>query len=114
MACSLSNAKLILSAFVNGVSVSIKNRRGYTAATEGLGVISNMAEGSGAKSNVVEAGEEMMRGTIKEASSSSSETTKYWAPDPVTGYYRPEHIGAGEIDVAELREMLLNKSRQQH
>ncbi|MBA0870307.1 hypothetical protein Goshw_010686 [Gossypium schwendimanii] len=42
--------------------------------------------------------------------SSSSETRAYssaWAPDPVTGYYRPENCGA-EIDAAELREMLLN------
>ncbi|XAR58421.1 hypothetical protein NMG60_11013806, partial [Bertholletia excelsa] len=29
-----------------------------------------------------------------------------WVPDPVTGYYRPENH-ANQIDVAELREMLL-------
>nr|CAA38314.1 late embryogenesis abundant protein [Gossypium hirsutum] len=42
--------------------------------------------------------------------SSSSETRAYssaWAPDPVTGYYRPENCGA-EIDAADLREMMLN------
>ncbi|WP_215650847.1 hypothetical protein [Dorea formicigenerans] len=36
-----------------------------------------------------------------------------WVPDPVTGYYRPANRAA-EIDVAELREMLLkNKIRSQ-
>lgn len=34
-----------------------------------------------------------------------------WAPDPVTGYYRPSNR-ADEIDPAELREMLLkNKAK---
>ena len=30
-----------------------------------------------------------------------------WAPDPVTGYYRPENSSV-EIDAADLRAMLLN------
>lgn len=33
-----------------------------------------------------------------------------WTPDPVTGYYRPENA-ANEIDVAELRAMLLKPSK---
>ncbi|KAF6173567.1 hypothetical protein GIB67_022926 [Kingdonia uniflora] len=33
-----------------------------------------------------------------------------WVPDPVTGYYRPENR-AGEINVAELRELLLKQQK---
>lgn len=38
-----------------------------------------------------------------DASSSSS-----WVPDPVTGYYRPGNV-VEEVDLAELRNILLNK-----
>ncbi|XP_043711756.1 late embryogenesis abundant protein Lea5-like [Telopea speciosissima] len=101
MARSLSNAKL-LSALVDGVSVSIY-RRGYAVVSQG--VVPTNIEGSGSRSSVVKAGEEI-RGTMKEASE-----TKFVSPDPVSGYYRPEN-GAGEIDVSALREMLVNKARQ--
>lgn len=37
-----------------------------------------------------------------------SEAASAWAPDPVTGYYRPQS-SAVEIDPAELRAMLLNQ-----
>nr|DAD38111.1 TPA_asm: hypothetical protein HUJ06_008752 [Nelumbo nucifera] len=40
---------------------------------------------------------------MKEESAASS-----WIPDPITGYYRPENHGE-EIDVAELRRVLLNQ-----
>ncbi|XP_042516788.1 late embryogenesis abundant protein Lea5-D-like [Macadamia integrifolia] len=103
MARSLSNANL-LSALVDGASVSI-TRRGYAAASEGIVVASNMAKGNGSKGKVMKGAEEM-RPTMKEASE-----TIYWIPDPVTGYYRPENAG-GETDVAELREMALNKTKQ--
>lgn len=33
-----------------------------------------------------------------------------WIPDPVTGYYRPENA-SNEIDVAELREVLIRQSK---
>ncbi|XP_042518203.1 late embryogenesis abundant protein Lea5-like [Macadamia integrifolia] len=103
MARFLPNAKLF-SALIDGVSVPV-NRRGYAAVSQGV-VSSNVVEGSGAKkSGVVKAGEEI-RATTKEASE-----TKCWAPDPVSGYYRPEN-GAGEIDVTKLQEMVLNKARQ--
>ncbi len=37
-----------------------------------------------------------------------------WAPDPVTGYYRPINC-TPEIDPVELRQMLLNhKIRSSH
>ncbi|KAF3569896.1 hypothetical protein F2Q69_00060023 [Brassica cretica] len=41
----------------------------------------------------------------------NQEAESAWAPDPVTGYYRPSNC-ADEIDPAELREMLLkNKAK---
>lgn len=37
----------------------------------------------------------------------ASEASSAWAPDPVTGYYRPiNHMN--EIDPVELRQMILN------
>nr|DAD33269.1 TPA_asm: hypothetical protein HUJ06_012120 [Nelumbo nucifera] len=93
MARSFSNARLFY-ALVDGVSVSV-NRRSYSTAA--------------AAAASVRGGEE--RGKMNERTEISSS----WVPDPVTGYYRPENRGA-EIDVAELREMVLNnrKMRQQH
>ncbi|ESQ55880.1 hypothetical protein EUTSA_v10026659mg [Eutrema salsugineum] len=41
----------------------------------------------------------------------NQEAESAWAPDPVTGYYRPSNR-TDEIDPAELREMLLkNKAK---
>ncbi|RID50076.1 hypothetical protein BRARA_H00829 [Brassica rapa] len=41
----------------------------------------------------------------------STRAESAWAPDPVTGYYRPSNC-ADEIDPAELRKMLLeNKAK---
>ncbi|XP_042475896.1 late embryogenesis abundant protein Lea5-A-like [Macadamia integrifolia] len=98
MARSLSNAKFV-SALVDSISVSI-NRRGYAAASQG--VATSVVRGSGGRSGLVKGGDE--RVAMKE--------TKSWAPDPVTGYYRPENCGA-EIDVAELRETLLNNKNRE-
>ncbi|GMP88800.1 hypothetical protein CsSME_00040646 [Camellia sinensis var. sinensis] len=39
--------------------------------------------------------------------------TSSWVPDPETGYYRPENH-ADDIDVAELREMLLKNNIRRH
>merc|ERR1712100_23028 len=103
MARSSLNAKL-LSALADGVSVAI-NRRGYAAAAA-QGAVSSAVRGGGGRSGIVKQGEE--KGAMKEGSETSS-----WAPDPVTGYYRPEN-SAAEIDVAELREMLLNQKTRQH
>ncbi|EEF45556.1 late embryogenesis abundant protein Lea5 isoform X2 [Ricinus communis] len=49
------------------------------------------------------------RAAIKEDSGACSA----WAPDPVTGYYRPANRAA-EIDPAELRETLLNHRVRPH
>ncbi|KAF8387878.1 hypothetical protein HHK36_026540 [Tetracentron sinense] len=69
-------------------------RRGYAAAASN-GALSSVVRGGG-RSGMVKKGEE-------KASESSS-----WIPDPVTGYYRPENRAA-EIDVVDLREMLLTR-----
>ncbi|KAJ4955032.1 hypothetical protein NE237_011815 [Protea cynaroides] len=104
MARSLSNSKLLIAFLVDSISVST-NRRGYAAASQV--VTSSVVRGSGARSGMVKAGEE--RVTMKKGESE----TKSWAPDPVTGYYRPEN-SAVEIDVAELREMVLNQKTRRH
>ena len=47
------------------------------------------------------------KGEDKGVAKNGSEASSAWAPDPVTGYYRPiSHTN--EIDPVELRKMLLN------
>nr|ALM01455.1 late embryogenesis abundant 3-1 [Hevea brasiliensis] len=86
-----SNVKLL----VDGLSLSIF-RRSYAAAPQEA-----VFGRGGSRSGMVRKVQE--RGVIKEDSGASSA----WAPDPITGYYRPANCGS-EIDPAELREMLLN------
>ncbi|KMT06037.1 hypothetical protein BVRB_7g163660 [Beta vulgaris subsp. vulgaris] len=88
MARSLSNAKVFFSLVVDNISMA-SQRRGYAAASQGVAAV---GRGSG-KSGQEERGR-------------SAENS--WVPDPVTGYYRPANRAA-EIDVAELREMLLKQ-----
>ena len=85
MARSFSNAKIFSAFAVDRVSIAL-SRRGYAAASQGVASASHSVMGK-------KSGEESAK--------------KSWVPDPVTGYYRPENR-ADEIDVAELREMLLN------
>ncbi|KAF9604754.1 hypothetical protein IFM89_010256 [Coptis chinensis] len=92
MARSFSTIKLISTLVENNFSLAI-NRRGFAAVATQVG---------GAGSSVARAGStRIVKQEEKENSSS-------WVPDPVTGYYRPENRG-DEIDVAELREMLINR-----
>lgn len=70
-------------------------RRGYAAASDaspsmrgGLDSISVMEKG------------------VTKNSSGPSGTSSAWAPDPITGYYRPINH-TNEIDPVELRKMLL-------
>ncbi|KAK9288749.1 hypothetical protein L1049_017213 [Liquidambar formosana] len=101
MARSLSNAKFLAASVVDSLSLVIC-RRGYAAASQGM-VSASVSKG-GSRTGIVGRVEE--RAVIKEDSS--------WGPDPVTGYYRPVNRGA-EIDVAELRDTLLNnKVRRAH
>ncbi|KAK2649503.1 hypothetical protein Ddye_016992 [Dipteronia dyeriana] len=90
MARSVSSAKLFSAFVVDGISNAIY-RRGYAAASQGV-----VSRGSGM---VKKPGEEMVGSTEKVA----------WVPDPVTGYYRPENL-ANELDVADLRAMLLKNN----
>ncbi|KAE8683505.1 Late embryoproteinsis abundant protein Lea5-D [Hibiscus syriacus] len=98
MARSLSSFKLLGASVFDGLYVSM-SRRGHSAApppgavTTGFGRAGMMGK--------VE-GRDTMKGSMMETKVSSA-----WAPDPVTGYYRPENSG-DEIDAVELREMLLN------
>ena len=99
MARSVSSFKFLGASVFDALYVSI-SRRGYSGAPPAAVTASFGRPGAMGK---VERGDAMKE-------SSSSETRAYssaWAPDPVTGYYRPENCGA-EIDAAELREMLLN------
>ncbi|KAH7838622.1 hypothetical protein Vadar_029196 [Vaccinium darrowii] len=99
MARSLSNAKLLSAFVVDRISFSSVAsdviRRGYAAASQG--VVSGPVGGAGVGRSGV---------TGKKGGAEATKTSS-WVPDPVTGYYRPENQ-ADEIDVAELREMLVN------
>lgn len=57
-----------------------------------------MARGTGTRSGA------MMKKSGEEMAGSNEKVS--WVPDPVTGYYRPEN-GAKDIDVADLRALLL-------
>lgn len=75
------------------------DRRGYAAAAAPLGTTS--------RTGIMEKND--LRPAVREDSGAASA----WAPDPITGYYRPENR-AVEIDPAELREMLLNHKVRAH
>ncbi|KAF5752196.1 late embryogenesis abundant protein Lea5 [Tripterygium wilfordii] len=95
MARSVSNAKVVVGSVVNDLFLSI-SRRGYTAGT----LPASLGRRESRPTMVGKAEESAV---IKEDSGASTA----WAPDPITGYYRPANHAA-EIDPAELREMLLN------
>ncbi|XP_059659569.1 protein SENESCENCE-ASSOCIATED GENE 21, mitochondrial-like [Cornus florida] len=97
MARSFSNAKLLSAFVVDRLSV-VATRRGYAAASASQGVESS---GSSVRGGIGRS--QMMMKKGEEPAKSQS-----WIPDPVTGYYRPENK-ANEVDVAELREMLLTR-----
>ncbi|CAJ1963378.1 unnamed protein product [Sphenostylis stenocarpa] len=89
MAQSLSQAKRALSFALN--------RRGYAVA-------SNVSSSSSSSVRGGMSGIEM--GVAKNGSGPSGASSA-WAPDPVTGYYRPINH-RDEIDPVELRKLLLN------
>ncbi|GAB4841120.1 hypothetical protein Ancab_021863 [Ancistrocladus abbreviatus] len=96
MARSFATAKLLSALVVDNISLAF-TRRGYAAlAAASQGVVSNL--GRGASGRIGKAAQDEMRPSAENS----------WVPDPITGYYRPGN-GADEIDVAELREMLLKK-----
>ncbi|KAB5537373.1 hypothetical protein DKX38_014906 [Salix brachista] len=103
MARSLLNAKLPVASIADGLSLSVF-RRGYAAAAASpIRAAVTATFGSGGSRAGGMTGKMEDRAATKE----DSEAYSAWAPDPVTGYYRPANHVA-EIDPAELREMLLN------
>ncbi|KAI3900952.1 hypothetical protein MKW92_018468 [Papaver armeniacum] len=95
MAGSLSNTKIVLTALIDGLSLSINRSRGITS-------VASQAVGSSVVRQV----------KVKKPSTAVTEESS-WVPDPVTGYYRPENH-ADDIDVAALRETLLNQKINHH
>ncbi|KAJ6719848.1 LATE EMBRYOGENIS ABUNDANT PROTEIN 41 [Salix purpurea] len=103
MARSLLNAKLPVASIADGLSLSVF-RRGYAAAAAPISAAVTATFGSGGSRAGGMTGKVEDRAATKE----DSEAYSTWAPDPVTGYYRPANHAA-EIDPAELRDMLLNR-----
>ncbi|PON62026.1 Late embryogenesis abundant protein [Parasponia andersonii] len=100
MASSLSKSKLLIE---KALSLSSITRRGYAAASQGS-VGAGLNRGGSTISmvgKVEERAVNVMNGESEAAAASA------WAPDPLTGYYRPASH-AVEIDPVELRQMLLN------
>ncbi|KAF5934556.1 hypothetical protein HYC85_030727 [Camellia sinensis] len=93
---SLSNAKLLSAFIVDRISVSA-SRRGYAGASQGVAV---SGSGGARAAMAKKGGEEVTK-------------TSSWVPDPKTRYCRPENH-ADDIDVAELREMLLKNNIRRH
>lgn len=75
--------------------ITLMTRRGYAAAASSQSVVKS----AGAPTRFIM----MKKGSPEESVKSA------WAPDPVTGYYRPENH-AKEVDAAELRRVLLSKN----
>ncbi|MCL7050089.1 hypothetical protein MKW94_013983 [Papaver nudicaule] len=96
---SFSRNSQLISSLIDGVSLSLNRSRGMSSvATQAVGSRKSVMEVKPKPSSSSPAG-----GAVTDVSS--------WVPDPVTGYYRPENH-ADEIDVAELREMLLKQQKQ--
>ncbi|KAK7303775.1 hypothetical protein RJT34_14691 [Clitoria ternatea] len=96
MARSFSQAKRTLAFALH--------RRGYA-------VVSDVSARSGldrfgSRSGMV-VGKVEEKGVTRNGSEAASSSSSPWAPDPVTGYYRPINH-TNEIDPVELRKMLLN------
>ncbi|KAJ1407664.1 Late embryogenesis abundant protein [Sesbania bispinosa] len=83
-----------LLAFVDAALSFPLHRRGYAAASD-----ASVRAVNGNRSG-------MVVGKVEETKN-GSEASSAWAPDPVTGYYRPINH-RNEIDPVELRKMLLN------
>ncbi|URE34490.1 Late embryogenesis abundant protein [Musa troglodytarum] len=103
MARALSNSNLV-AALSDGVAL-LTTRRGY--ATAAAATTTTTTTGSRERLAVAE-----QRVKSAPPAGAEEEAACSWVPDPATGYYRPANR-MGELDPAELREMLLtrNKSR---
>ncbi|XP_010544998.1 PREDICTED: protein SENESCENCE-ASSOCIATED GENE 21, mitochondrial-like [Tarenaya hassleriana] len=85
MAKSLSNVKSMSLCIYNAMV-----RRGYRAAAN-------------------EAEAKAVRDGERKGTRGSREKPSSWAPDPKTGYYRPDPSANELVDAAELRASLLNQ-----
>ncbi|KAI4364449.1 hypothetical protein MLD38_020539 [Melastoma candidum] len=101
MARSLASAKSVVSSLADNLFLPVASRRGFAVspAVGSGGVFSGGGYGGGMPAGG------LTRKMDQAAGGSARESP--WAPDPVTGYYRPADR-AVEIDAAELRAMLLN------
>ncbi|XP_030460074.1 late embryogenesis abundant protein Lea5-A-like [Syzygium oleosum] len=100
MARSLASFSKFVPASIAAELSTAVARRGFAASAPGAAA-AGFGRG-GSRVGLVGKVEEMA--AMKEQSGGASSA---WAPDPVTGYYRPVNHAA-EIDAAELRAMLLN------
>lgn len=98
MARSISNVKIFSAVIADGFSNAI-NRRGFAAAAS-QGAMSSSPRATRPTGMVKKSLEEKVGSTADKVS---------WIPDPITGYYRPENQSE-ELDVADLRAMLLKKN----
>ena len=75
-----------------------KSRRGYSISSTSNAVVRGRSAG------VVKAGEEENKMGVDSNS---------WVSDPGIGYYKPSNL-ASDVDVAELRQILLTQKLHQH
>ncbi|KAL9318879.1 hypothetical protein ACSQ67_015396 [Phaseolus vulgaris] len=95
MARSFTTVKVLSALVADGFSNTL-TRRGFAAAAATRSA--TRGRGASISGNITpKSGEEKGRGAEKVS----------WVPDPVTGYYKPENTN--EIDVADLRAMVLGK-----
>ncbi|KAK7348252.1 hypothetical protein VNO80_22803 [Phaseolus coccineus] len=94
MSPSLSLAKCLRVLLAESISLIPLHRRGYAVA-------SDVSVRLGRRSGIVGGAEE------KPVTRDGAKAYSDWAPDPVTGDYRPMNHTPG-IDPVELRQMLLN------
>ncbi|KAI3842963.1 hypothetical protein MKW92_023911 [Papaver armeniacum] len=105
MAGSLSNTKLVLTTLADGISIYQQVYTQYThCISRGMTSVATQAVGS-TVAKVEKVKKPSTGGAVTEVSP--------WVPDAVTGYYRPENH-ANDIDVAELRDTLLNQKKTNH
>ncbi|GMP56871.1 hypothetical protein CsSME_00021183 [Camellia sinensis var. sinensis] len=114
-----SSVKFLTPSVANGISLSIHMRaKGYAAASLSPSRGGEQAAESGGDEGrsidrVVETVEEKDVVIPHSHSQVFGSTTTSWAPDPLTGYYRPVDRAA-QIDSVDQREMFLTHKEIKH
>ncbi|XP_028092386.1 late embryogenesis abundant protein Lea5-like isoform X1 [Camellia sinensis] len=114
-----SSVKFLTPSVANGISLSINMRaKGYAAASLSPSRGGEQAAASGGDEGrsidrVVETVEEKDVVIPHSHSQVFGSTTTSWAPDPLTGYYRPVDRAA-QIDSVDQREMFLTHKEIKH